>query len=68
MDTAGSSRLLLHSNRSAPRRNPGPNPSFAEVREQLNQKVEKSPENADSLSELAVVDALLDNKEAAFGG
>src|ERR1700730_11746107 len=44
---------------------PGSNPSFAEVREQLNQNVQKSPENANLLSNLAVVDALLDNKEAA---
>jgi TolB-like protein/cytochrome c-type biogenesis protein CcmH/NrfG len=43
----------------------GSNPSFAEVREQLNQKVEKSQDDANSLSVLAVVDALLDNKVAA---
>jgi len=44
----------------------GANPSFAEVREQMNQKTQKSPENAAPLlSQLAVVDALLDNKEAA---
>jgi len=44
----------------------GANPSFAEVREQMNQKIQKSPENAAPLlSQLAVVDALLDNKEAA---
>jgi serine/threonine protein kinase/Tfp pilus assembly protein PilF len=45
----------------------GGNPSFAEVREQMNQKIQKSPENAAAplLSQLAVVDALLDNKEAA---
>jgi hypothetical protein len=41
------------------------NPIFAEVREQLNQKVEKSPDNANLLSLLAVVDALLCNKAAA---
>jgi tetratricopeptide (TPR) repeat protein len=41
------------------------NSSFAEAREQLNQKVQQSPENANLLSLLAVVDALLDNKEAA---
>jgi hypothetical protein len=40
------------------------NPSFAEVREQLNQKVQKSPESANFLSQLAVVDALLGNKAA----
>ena len=44
---------------------PDSNPGFAEVREQLNQKVEKSPDNANLLSLLAVVDALLDNKAAA---
>jgi serine/threonine protein kinase len=43
----------------------GANPNFAEVRTQLNEKVEKSPENAMLFSQLAVVDALLDNKEAA---
>jgi TolB-like protein/Tfp pilus assembly protein PilF len=44
----------------------GANPSFAEVREQMNQKIQKSPQNAAPLlSQLAVVDALLDNKEAA---
>lgn len=41
------------------------NASFAGAREQLNQKVQKSPERADLLSQLAVVDALLDNKETA---
>jgi hypothetical protein len=41
------------------------NPIFAEVREQLNQAVEKSPDNANLLSVLAVVDALLCNKAAA---
>ena len=43
----------------------GSNPSFAEVREQLNQKVEKSQDDANSLGVLALVDALLDNKVAA---
>ena len=43
----------------------GANPKFAETRQQLNQKVQKSPENALLLSQLAVVDALLDNKETA---
>jgi TIR domain len=45
---------------------PGANVSLAETREQLNQKVEKSPGSADLLSQLAVVDALLSNKEAAI--
>jgi TolB-like protein len=44
---------------------PGANSSFAQTREQLNQKIQKSLENAGLLSQLAVVDALLDNKEAA---
>jgi tetratricopeptide (TPR) repeat protein len=43
----------------------GANPGFAEVREQLSQKVQKSPENAALLSQLAVVDALLGKKGAA---
>jgi len=33
---------------------------------QLNQKVQKAPENAQLLSQLAVVDALLNNKEVAI--
>jgi tetratricopeptide (TPR) repeat protein len=41
------------------------NPIFAEAREQLNQKVKKSPDDANLLSSLAVVDALLSNKAAA---
>jgi hypothetical protein len=47
---------------------PGSNPSFAEVREQLNQKVQKQrpPESAKLLSMLAVVDVLLGNKQAAI--
>lgn len=45
---------------------PSENPGFAETREQLNQKVEKSPGNARLLSQLAVVDALLNNKEVAI--
>ncbi len=45
---------------------PGANSSFAETREQLNQKVQKSPGNARLLSQLAVVDALLRQKEAAI--
>ena len=44
---------------------PDSNPSFAEDREQLNQKVQQSPENANLLSLLAVVDALLGKKQAA---
>ena len=42
------------------------NPSFAETREQLNQMVQKAPENAKLLSQLAVVDALLGKKELAI--
>ena len=45
---------------------PGGSPSFSETREQLSQKVLKSPGNAPLLSQLAVVDALLSNKEAAI--
>jgi hypothetical protein len=45
---------------------PEENPSLAEAREQLNQKVQKSPANARLLSQLAVVDALLNHKEAAI--
>jgi tetratricopeptide (TPR) repeat protein len=39
---------------------------FANTREQLNQKVVKSPGSADLLSQLAVVDALLAKKETAI--
>jgi serine/threonine protein kinase/Tfp pilus assembly protein PilF len=39
---------------------------FANTREQLNQKVLKSPGSADLLSQLAVVDALLGKKETAI--
>jgi TolB-like protein/Tfp pilus assembly protein PilF len=39
---------------------------FADTREQLNQKVQKAPGNAPLLSQLAVVDVLLKNKEAAI--
>jgi tetratricopeptide (TPR) repeat protein len=42
------------------------NSSFAETREQLNQKVQKSPGNAYLLSNLAVVDSLLGHKEVAI--
>jgi TolB-like protein len=41
------------------------NASFAETREQLHERVQKSPQNAALLSQLAVVDALLSNKETA---
>ena len=45
---------------------PGANPASAETREQLKQKVEKSPENALLLGDLSLVDALLNDKEAAI--
>jgi len=45
---------------------PGVNASVAEAREQLNQKVQKAPGNAQLVSQLAVVDALLNNKEVAI--
>ena len=45
---------------------PYPNPEFAKTREQLRQKVTQSPGNAQLLSQLAVVDALLTNKAAAI--
>jgi TolB-like protein/Tfp pilus assembly protein PilF len=42
-------------------------PSFAEVREQMNQKIQKSTQTAAPLlSQLAVVDALLGHKETAI--
>ena len=44
----------------------GPNPRFAETRDQLNQRVQSEPENAKLLSQLAVVDALLGKKEIAI--
>jgi serine/threonine protein kinase/Flp pilus assembly protein TadD len=44
----------------------GANASFAGAREQLNEKVQKDPGNAGLLSQLAVVDALLNNKETAI--
>jgi hypothetical protein len=40
-------------------------PKFSEVRKQLNYKVRKTPEDAGLLSDLAVVDALLNDKKAA---
>ena len=45
---------------------PDPNSAFAKTREQLSQKVLKSPGNAQLLSQLAVVDALLSNKTPAI--
>jgi hypothetical protein len=45
---------------------PGANASFAETREQLRQKVQRQARNATLLSQLAVVDALLSNKEVAI--
>ncbi len=44
----------------------GANPSFAETRDQLNQRVQKAAESAGLLSQLAVVDALLNHKETAI--
>ena len=46
--------------------NPEGVPSFAEAREQLNQKVQASPGNALLLSALDLVDALLTRKEEAI--
>ena len=48
------------------RKEPTTNPAFAEVREQLNVKVLKGPQDAELLSILAVLDALLDRKEIAI--
>jgi serine/threonine protein kinase/Flp pilus assembly protein TadD len=45
---------------------PDENPSFFQTRAELNQKVQRSPEDASLLSQLAVVDALLNDKEAAI--
>jgi hypothetical protein len=45
---------------------PGVNPASTETREQLKQKVEKSPGNAFLLGDLSLVDALLNDKEAAI--
>jgi tetratricopeptide (TPR) repeat protein len=45
---------------------PGANASFPETREQLNQKVQKLHGNAQLLSQLAVVDSLFNNKDAAI--
>ena len=44
----------------------GANADFAQTRDQLNQKVQKSPGDANLLSQLAVVDALLNSKEVAI--
>jgi TolB-like protein/cytochrome c-type biogenesis protein CcmH/NrfG len=48
------------------RKQPGANTNFAQVRQQLKKKVQKSPGDANLLSQLAVVDALLNSKEAAI--
>jgi hypothetical protein len=45
---------------------PGNNPEFIEVREQINAEVLKSPQDARILSLLAVVDALLNKKDIAI--
>jgi hypothetical protein len=45
---------------------PGTDPNFARTREQLDQKVQKPPGNAQLLSSLGVVDALLGHKEASI--
>jgi Flp pilus assembly protein TadD len=45
---------------------PGTNSDFAGVRDQLSQEVQKSPGQARPLSQLAVVDALLGQKETAI--
>jgi serine/threonine protein kinase len=45
---------------------PSANPDFAEKREQWNQKLQKSPGNADLLSHLAMADVFRNNKEAAL--
>jgi len=45
---------------------PDENPSFFQTRAKLNQKVQRSPEDASLLSQLAVVDALLNDQEAAI--
>jgi hypothetical protein len=45
---------------------PDENPSFFQTRAELNQKVQRSPEDASLLSQLAVVDALLNDNEAAI--
>ena len=47
-------------------RQPGVDPAFVQTREQLNDKVIRSPADAALLSKLALVDALLNNKELAI--
>ena len=42
------------------------NPTFAETRDELNQRVQKEPGNAKLLSQLAVIDALLGKKDLAI--
>ena len=44
----------------------GTNASFLQTREELNERVQKYPKDAQLLSQLAVVDALLNHKEAAI--
>jgi tetratricopeptide (TPR) repeat protein len=48
------------------RKEPTTNPAFAQVREQLNLKVLKAPQDTELLSTLAVLDALLNKKEIAI--
>ena len=48
------------------RKQVGVKTSFAQTREELNQKVQNSPGDANLLSQLSIVDALLNNKEAAI--
>ena len=63
----GSSRLLRHSTCSAPKRTSRREHRLRpNARDKLNQKVQKSPGDANLLSQLAVVDALLNSKEAAI--
>ncbi len=44
----------------------GVNSRFADVRQQLSQKAQRSPVKSNLVSQLAVVDALLNNKEEAI--
>ncbi len=48
------------------RKEPTTNPAFTQAREQLYQAVLKKPQNAGLLSVLAILDALLNNKETAI--
>jgi hypothetical protein len=41
-------------------------PSFAGIREQLNLRVSQAPQDAILLTKLAILDALLNNKETAI--